>query len=115
MCYWFETATPTFLVKLLAERGVYTPKLTAKQTDASLLGRFDVDQIGTDALLFQTGYLTIKLVTEFIPNQWVYTLGYPNYEVEKSLNEALLPAYGVDIEHAVENRLSLLSALRQQH
>jgi hypothetical protein len=35
---------PTFLVKMLASRGVYTPKLTAKETDISLLGRFDVDQ-----------------------------------------------------------------------
>ncbi|MCG5523305.1 AAA family ATPase, partial [Ectothiorhodospira sp. A-7R] len=57
--YWFESATPSFLVKLLSERGVFTPRLDRLQTKASLLGRFDVDDIATEALLFQTGYLTV--------------------------------------------------------
>ncbi len=110
--YWFETATPSFLVKLLAERGMNTPKLTHLQTSANLLGRFDVNDIATEALLFQTGYLTIHDVDEPLPGQKIYTLGYPNREVESSLNEALLPAYGLDAQRALENRLHLLTAIK---
>ncbi|EHQ51996.1 hypothetical protein ECTPHS_04843 [Ectothiorhodospira sp. PHS-1] len=97
--YWFESATPTFLVNLLKERGVFTPELTAWHSRPALLSRFDVDDISTDALLFQTGYLTLKDIHEEVPNRPLYKLGLPNQEVEISLNEALLPALGVS--HAV--------------
>ena len=108
--YWFETATPTFLVDLLAERGVFTPQLEKLQTEAELLGRFDVDQISTEGLLFQTGYLTVHQVEEPITGYWLYTLGYPNREVESSLNQALLPTLG--IEHAAPQRLTLFKCLQ---
>ncbi len=44
------------------------------------------------ALLYQTGYLTIK---EAVPvrGSYLIRLGYPNEEVEQGLNEILLPAY----------------------
>ncbi len=45
--YWFESATPTFLVDLLKQRGIFTPALSQLQTEAELLGRFDVDHIAT--------------------------------------------------------------------
>ncbi|MBB3192199.1 ATP-binding protein [Halomonas cerina] len=108
--YWFESATPTFLVKLLTERGVFTPQLERLQTEAELLGRFDVDQIASEALLFQTGYLTVRRVEEPMTGYWLYTLGYPNREVEASLNQALLPALGV--QEAPRERLSLFRALQ---
>ncbi|WFE72418.1 ATP-binding protein [Halomonas sp. M1] len=93
--YWFESATPTFLVDMLKKRGVFTPALSQLQTEAELLGRFDVDHIATEALLFQTGYLTVHSVEEPMTGYWLYTLGYPNHEVETSLNQALLPILGV--------------------
>ncbi|MCG5499548.1 ATP-binding protein [Ectothiorhodospira lacustris] len=101
--YWFESATPTFLVDLLKERGVFTPALTAWHSRPALLSRFDVDDISTDALLFQTGYLTLKGIHEEVPNRPLYELGLPNQEVEISLNEALLPALGVS--HAIFDEL----------
>ncbi|PWV71482.1 ATP-binding protein [Halomonas sp. A11-A] len=94
--YWFESATPTFLVEVLKQRGVFTPALTAWHSRPALLSRFDVDDIATEALLFQTGYLTIKAIREEIPNRPIYALGFPNQEVEASLNEALLPALGIN-------------------
>lgn len=108
--YWFESATPTFLVNLLTERGMFTPQLAQLQTEAELLGRFDVDQITTEGLLFQTGYLTVHRVEEPMTGYWVYTLGYPNQEVEASLNQALLPALG--LEHAAPQRLTLFKCLQ---
>lgn len=108
--WWFESATPTFLVELLAERGVYTPQLGALETEAELLGRFDVEDIATEALLFQTGYLTIHRVQQPILGYWLYTLGYPNLEVESSLNQALLPALGLP-RSSGRQRLQLFKAL----
>ena len=60
--YWFESATPTFLVEILKQRGVFTPSLDHWKTEYELLSQFDVDQISTEGLLFQTGYLTIQHV-----------------------------------------------------
>ena len=54
--YWFETGTPTFLVDLLTERGLFTPDLASVIADEALLSAFDVGHLGTEALLWQTGY-----------------------------------------------------------
>ena len=57
--YWFETGTPAFLVDLLARRGIDALSLEGRVADDTLLSAFDVDRIEPEALLFQTGYLTI--------------------------------------------------------
>jgi len=87
--YWFETGTPTFLVDLLVKRQVPTLQLNNMFSSSAMLSSFDVDDITTEALLFQTGYLTIK-EEENLGGQLFYTLGYPNREVYQSLNENLL-------------------------
>jgi hypothetical protein len=110
--YWFETGTPTFLVKLLAERSFFTPDLSRVQAEETLLSSFDVDDIPAEALLFQTGYLTLRSHEEVLTGHWVYTLGYPNHEVESSLNGALLKGYGVPDRQSLTTRLQLLKLLR---
>ena len=110
--WWFETGTPTFLVNLLAERGFFTPNLARLRTGPELLSTFDVDHIATEALLFQTGYLTILHADEPIRGHWIYTLGYPNHEVESSLNISLLGVYtGGDPSRSMNQRLRLLDLL----
>jgi len=89
--YWFETGTPTFLVDLLLQRQIPTLRLDGLFSSGDMLSSFDVDNIETEALLFQTGYLTIKQ-QENIGGQYFYTLGYPNREVTQSLNACLLSA-----------------------
>ena len=90
--HWFETGTPAFLVDLLRERRVSSPALEAMGGDRALLSRFDVGDVGTEALLFQSGYLTIKSVDRDAGGAARYRLGYPNQEVRRSLNESLLAA-----------------------
>jgi len=109
--YWFETGTPTFLIELLAARGFFTPDLARLRTGLELLSTFDVDHIATEALLFQTGYLTIRQAEEPIRGYWVYTLGYPNHEVETSLNASLLAVYTDDPSKSFTHRLRLLERL----
>jgi hypothetical protein len=109
--WWFETGTPTFLVKLLAQRGFFTPDLARLRTGLDLLSTFDVDQILPEALLFQTGYLTIHKAEEIMLGHWVYTLGYPNHEVESSLNASLLAEYTGDPGRSFAQRLRLYELL----
>ena len=87
--WWFETGTPTFLVETLISRRVETLTLDNLLGNDELLSTFDVDHIATEALLFQTGYLTIRH-TEPRGSRIYYRLGYPNQEVRQSLNESLL-------------------------
>ena len=87
--HWFETGTPTFLVETLFRRRISSLSLDGMLTSSELLSSFDVDAIATEALLFQTGYLTIKDVRDR-GGVRRYRLGYPNREVRQSLNESLL-------------------------
>jgi hypothetical protein len=113
--YWFETGTPTFLIQLLAERRFFTPNLSQVVAHEKLLSTFDVDNIPPEALLFQTGYLTIHDSREPLLGNWVYTLGYPNREVESSLNMALLTGYGLSEQHALNTRLALIELLQTRN
>ena len=87
--WWFETGTPTFLLDLMLERGVGSLDVESMLGGDALLSAFDVDYIATEALLFQTGYLTIR-EAQWRVGKMVYRLGYPNHEVRQSLNESLL-------------------------
>ena len=87
--WWFETGTPTFLVDMLTRRGVNTFELDGMTANESLLSSFDVEQIAVEALLFQTGYLTIEQ-SALEGGRRRYRLGYPNREVRQSLNDVLL-------------------------
>ncbi|MGA1863056.1 ATP-binding protein [Deferribacter thermophilus] len=87
--YWFETGTPTFLIKMFQRHRYYLPQLEGLEVGEQLLSNLDIDYIYPENLLFQAGYLTIK---EFlrIGNENVYVLNYPNLEVKKSFNDAFL-------------------------
>ena len=87
--YWFETATPTFLIETLVSREVGSLALDNMLGSDELLSAFDIDHIATEALLFQTGYLTIHQ-TELRGWEMYYRLSYPNREVQQSLNRSLL-------------------------
>ena len=87
--WWFETGTPAFLVETLFARRVSSLALDGMVGSADLLSTFDVDDMPTEALLFQTGYLTI-VRSEPRGAEMFYRLGYPNLEVRQSLNRSLL-------------------------
>ena len=108
--YWFETGTPTFLVETLFERQVSSLELNAMIGSDELLSTFDVDDIATEALLFQTGYLTIKSA-EDLGGKRLYQLGYPNQEVLQSLNESLLRYLVRDATRQMANSVRLYRLL----
>ena len=89
--HWFETATPRFLIDTLLRRGFAAPDLENVHADATLLATLDVDAMPAEALLFQTGYLTI-VDEERGDGRTLYRLAYPNLEVRRGLNESLMDA-----------------------
>lgn len=87
--YWFNTGTPTFLLKLIEQRKFYIPALEHLNISEAQMADFDIEHIELDVLLFQTGYLTIKAVQQ-IGSQNIYTLQLPNQEVRMGFNDYLL-------------------------
>ena len=87
--YWFETGTPRFLVELIKKNSYFIPGFLNLNVDKSLVNSFDIENLDLEALLFQTGYLTIKrLIQEEMGV--VYELGFPNKEVQISFNNYIL-------------------------
>ena len=109
--YWFETATPTFLIKLLETGQYYIPDLYRLSAGEEIIGSFDVDDIKVETLLFQTGYLTIKKLQQ-IGAFRRYDLTYPNLEVESSLNNYILSALVEDHLAKTRNQSAILDALQ---
>ncbi|MCO6477568.1 MAG: AAA family ATPase, partial [Phaeodactylibacter sp.] len=86
--FWFETGTPTFLVKEMRKHHYYD--VDHIEVSESQLSAFDYQHLDPVTVLFQTGYLTIDGYDErFL----VYRLRYPNQEVRFSLQQYLLNAY----------------------
>ena len=110
--HWFETGTPALLVDTLFERRVASVSLDRTVSTEELLSAFDVggrtaaEHIGTEALLFQTGYLTITGKRSWAART-LYRLGYPNREVRQSLNEHLLQQLVQDVQQQIANSMRL--------
>lgn len=89
--YWFETGTPTFLIKLLQKNRYYLPDVEGMQVTNSVLSSFDIDNLSIEVLLLQAGYLTIhQSISNPFDNTVSYQLGYPNHEVRTSLTASLM-------------------------
>jgi len=83
--YWFSTATPTFLLKLIQKNNYYLPNLEYIVKDEMMLNSFDVDYIELETLMWQTGYLTIDKTSQNYDDSILYHLKIPNREVKISL------------------------------
>jgi len=94
--WWFDTGTPTFLVKLLAKRQQFTPNLESVPAPKILVSTFDMDAILTEALIFQAGYLTIASAEIYMGGMDL-TLRYPDCKVKTCLDQSLLDALCGDI------------------
>lgn len=88
--YWYQSGTPTFLIKRLENNHVEILDLSSGKLTANSLA--DTDSVGDNwlALFFQTGYLTIKGYNKITQS---YRLGFPNREVEEGFVKSLIPHY----------------------
>ena len=86
--YWWETGTPTFLIKKLRQNFAYN--LEDIDIGSDLFESYTLENLDWKSLMFQTGYLTIK---EYHEEDRLYTLGYPNLEVKDAIFRHLLAAF----------------------
>lgn len=110
--YWFDTGTPTFLIR----------QLQLFRTDITAMDRIEVPATAFDRpteamtnalpLLYQAGYLTIK---GYDPESLLYTLSIPNQEVRVGFADGLLPTFtGLDSAYVqVGFALKFWRALKQ--
>ena len=88
--FWYETGTPTFVVKALRQGKFNLENLTLDRVPASALGGVNADDSDPVPVLYQSGYLTIKSYDE---RRQRYSLKYPNQEVERGFMECLAKTY----------------------
>ena len=88
--YWFESGTPTFLIKLIKQKNYFLPNLSNLVVDKKILSSFDIENLDLEVILFQAGYLTIKKVEIDEDEDILYTLEIPNKEVKISLNKYII-------------------------
>lgn len=119
--YWFETGTPSFLMDLIKHRYALESqtKPLLKRLEGMIASKetfdsYDLENINLKAILFQTGYLTIK---EKIRENFYtsYILGFPNYEVKHAFNAHLIKAFTQeDISADIKGKaIFMLRALRE--
>jgi hypothetical protein len=108
--YWFETATPGFLIELLYGKKYYIPTLNSIEVGEEILGSFDLDHIYVETLMFQTGYLTIKKERR-LGNILRYQLVFPNLEVRSSFNNYILNYFVSDVVRKNNNQSHLYERL----
>ncbi|MDE7442350.1 MAG: ATP-binding protein, partial [Muribaculaceae bacterium] len=101
--YWNETGMPTILAEALKRVDADLKSMFNSNVQEDDLKGLDLLNPNPTALLYQTGYLTIKRYNRRLE---YYRLGIPNKEVERGLFSVLLPYY-VQIRRGTTNGVML--------
>jgi hypothetical protein len=88
--WWFESGTPSFLIRQLKHFDTDITSLDRLEVPASAFDQPTENMVDALPLLYQSGYLTIK---DYDREGQIYTLSIPNQEVRSGYAEGLLPAY----------------------
>jgi len=88
--YWFESGTPTFLIKLIKQNGQLPQDIENIWVNEYAFGSYEIETLDLIPILFQAGYLTIK---EYKSERRQYLLSYPNLEVKESFEHYLINTF----------------------
>jgi len=88
--YWFETGTPTYLVELLKLHHYSLNEMAHEKATSDVLNSVDSASTNPIPVIYQSGYLTIK---DYDKRFEIYSLGFPNREVEEGFVKFLMPFY----------------------
>jgi len=88
--YWFSTGTPTYLVEQLKDLNLNPKELSGYEATIATLDNIHWRVDNPIPVLYQSGYLTIK---DYDRSLRLYTLDFPNEEVEEGFVNFLLPFY----------------------
>lgn len=97
--YWFESGTPRYLLSVLKCDNFFLPELDCLEASQSDLSAEEYYMQNPVALLYESGYVTIKEYDDAI----TFTLGMPNREVATSFAKAL-SLYTDDAMYQIEDR-----------
>lgn len=103
--FWIASGATEMLTKLLTNFEKSIEKLEGSLVEMDYFENTDVNVSDPKLFLYQSGYLTIKDVTDDS-----YILGYPNREVKKALFELVLPML---LHREKEETTNTLQELRQ--
>jgi hypothetical protein len=109
--FWFETGTPTFLVRLMQQNRYFLPDLENIELSDEQMASFDVEHIPPAVLLFQSGYLTIDKHFQRMGTLH-YLLRVPNREVKIALSNALFTGYTNIWDRRIKHQTSGYDSLR---
>ena len=108
--FWFETGTPTFLIKLMKQNSYDVRNLENLELDETGFSAYEIDNLAIEPLLFQTGYITIK---DYDSELALYSLSYPNMEVKNAFMRFLMDSFTpVRKELAASHIAKLYKALK---
>ena len=97
--YWFESGTPTFLIRQMQHFRTDITDMEQLEVPASAFDQPTENMLDALPLLYQSGYLTIK---GYDREAQMYTLSIPNQEVRVGYADGLLPYYtglrGADVQ-----------------
>ena len=110
--YWFESGTPSFLVKTLQNQPlVLSTIVNGRKAKEDQFKNYDPDSKNMLPVIYQSGYLTIK---DFDKNKRTYTLDFPNREIEEGFLNVLLKKFVTvpddDMGLAIDNLCDALEA-----
>lgn len=109
--FWFDTGTPTFLLNLLQEKQYELKNLTERAVGSKSFAACEPENMAVQSIFLQTGYLTIKSF-----DNGVYTLGFPNLEVERSFYDSVSERYsGLGAGEEQSYLIELLAHLQAQN
>ncbi|MDR2643816.1 MAG: ATP-binding protein, partial [Planctomycetaceae bacterium] len=89
--YWYETGSPTFLIRMLKDVNFEIPDLENNiHVSVRDVTNYRVGSNNPIPILYQSGYLTIK---DYDSKFNEFTLGFPNEEVKLAFLNELLPVF----------------------
>ncbi|MBD3203253.1 AAA family ATPase [Candidatus Woesearchaeota archaeon] len=101
--YWYETGTPSFLVKLVKKKKIDNVNIREKIVDIDFTNKKEIEKASPESFLFQAGYLTIKKSMSRY-----YKLDYPNNEVKNAFATLFLDnIYNVEDAPEIKHNLEI--------
>ena len=89
--YWFESGTPSFLVKTLQNEPLeLSSMVNGRIANENQFKNYDPDSKNMLPVIYQSGYLTIK---DYDKENNLYKLDFPNREIEVGFLEVLLEKF----------------------
>ena len=106
--YWYRSGTPTYLLKLLEGHQINIQKLVSQSYNVTKFIDYRADVEDPLAMLYQSGYLTIKGYDEIYEE---YFLDFPNDEVKNGFMTLIANSYLENAEEAPENWVKQLDRM----